>query len=64
MCKNYNEFIGKVDAVIICLDDIKKLKISNFFINHNIPIFVDKPAAHTKTQPHRSKISHHLIILF
>lgn len=49
--KNYNEFIDKVDAVIICLDDIKKkTKISNFFINHNIPVFVDKPAAHTESQ--------------
>ena len=59
VCKNYTEFIGKVDAVIICLDDFKeKLKISNFFINHNIPIFVDKPAAYRKTQlkKYRSKI--------
>ena len=51
MCVKITMNFGKVDTVIICLDDIKKkLKISNFFINHNIPIFVDKPAAYTKTQ--------------
>jgi len=51
VCKNYTDFVGNVDAVIICLDDVKKkIKISNFFINHNIPVFADKPAAYSEYQ--------------
>ncbi len=43
--KNYQDFdISRIKGVIIAKDDwVENRKIANFFLNKNIPIFIDKP---------------------
>ena len=43
---DYRSFLGDVDAVIVARDDCKNhYEFARFFLNQNIPIFLDKPIA-------------------
>tara|TARA_Y100001970_G_C14209143_1_gene845881 strand:- start:902 stop:1843 length:942 start_codon:yes stop_codon:yes gene_type:complete len=49
--KNFKDFIGKVDGVIIARDDVEKhLYFASFFLERNIPIFIDKQIVYSKSQ--------------
>lgn len=43
--KNYRDGLkfGKLDAVFICTNPISHFKISNFFLDNNVNVFVEKP---------------------
>ena len=49
--KSFKDFIGKVDGVIIARDDVEKhLYFASFFLERNIPVFIDKQIVYNKSQ--------------
>lgn len=44
ICKNFNEMLGEVDAVIIARDDWEShLGLAQTFLESDVPVFIDKP---------------------
>lgn len=45
--ENYQELIGKVDAVSICTPTITHAAIGGFFLEHKVHTFIEKPISYT-----------------
>jgi predicted dehydrogenase len=47
---DYKELLGKVDGVIIASSTSSHFEIADFFLNHNVHVFVEKPITSTTDQ--------------
>ena len=45
--KNYQELEGKIDCVSLCVPTTSHFEIAQFFLNHNIHTFIEKPMTST-----------------